>query len=223
MQFAVILNPFLQGVVVFLFFKGMNLQDVFHKHLGIPLIGPSFCAISPSVLLYTTQKEEETGKQWHELQYNVNSLDCSVIPPTSKIEFTRRHDAKGMWKTSANGQELLFLFNRFGDVFVYDLESYELQWQLDFSCTRLGNGLKGQLRVAGITSDGRGGFLVLRYSRGLILQFTVDGKFQRVVWRKGEKGIDEDVLDARWNDATASLIVTHNAGMRERVLYFNVN
>ena len=214
MHFAVIINNFCRSGGI-LFFNGMNLQDVIHKHLGIPLMGPSFCAISPSVLLYTAQKEE-AGQQWYELQYNVNSLDCSVMPPTSKIEFTRGNDAKGMWKTSANSQELFFLFNRFGHVFVYGLESYELQWQLDFSCTRLGNDLKGQLRVAGITSDGRGGFLVLSFSRELILQFTVDGKFQRVVWKKGEKGIDEDVLDAHWNNATSSLIVTYNAGVGDR-------
>ena len=163
------------------------------------------CTASPTVLLYEDRTRVPCEIRW---------LNCNVSPPkpvTGKnITFTKQDMIWDMCYVEHEGKQLLVTTRGFVGIFAYNLRTDEREWRVK---GRRG-GMKKEIGVESITTDGCGNLFVCGYKNASIWLFSTGGNYLATIMR--HKSLDDvQPWCISWSKKMSYLLVAHTTSKDE--------
>ena len=186
------------------FYDVDELEEVVHSFSVAPHRPGRLCTFLSSTLLY-----EDHSQTPHVLK----SLDCSTVPIESATdtEFTNlelecsMHD---MCCLGAEEKDYFISTNGYKGVFTYTDDSDQLDWNVKGRLT----GMKKDVSLWGVTSDGHGHLLLCDTENRCIQMLSlIDGRYMGDVLREGEQGLGQP-WRIHWCTKTAICYIVHKKG-----------
>ena len=181
-----------------------NWEDIFANY-SVASCEPYRICSTPSTLLYVDASKREY--QVFRVHFNAGQLHSTKA--NAKMEQFIIYD---MCSCLSGKNEFLVTTRGHDGIYCYDLNSGNIVW----SAIGKPSGMSQQMKLSGVTTDGRGHLFVCDAGNVCIQMFSVsDGKYLGALLKAGEEELGTPHL-IRWCFRSSSLTVTHRSSRSNR-------